>query len=120
MVCGSSEIRRSVSVLVSFSNALARVGWAVDRCTHMYARASSMWRQRREHSSPRRHPVTMVSHSSRPHSGSDHASASRAAASVALGGSGLVFRGLGAFANSAGLTDRYRHRTAFPSAPRMM
>jgi hypothetical protein len=64
--------------------------------------------------------VTMVSHSSRPHSGSRQASLSSAAASAAVGGSGLVFAGVGAYAIAAGLTPRYPQRTARSRAPRMM
>jgi hypothetical protein len=55
---------------------------------------------------PAARPVIMLSHSSRPDSGSDHASFKSAAASAALGGSGSVCPGAGASAIAAGLTLR--------------
>jgi hypothetical protein len=69
-------------------------GWALLRCRVSRAPARSTWRQGSALTSPRREPVTIVSQSSRPQSGSlAHASSSSRAASSAVGGSGSVATG---------------------------
>ncbi len=98
-------MRRCWRVLVCFS-LTPDLGWALARCTISVSAAKSTCRQRRALISPRRMPVTMTTHNSRPQSGSPQVAPMTAAASSALGGSGSLWLAEGAMASAAGLTPR--------------
>ena len=84
----------------------AGLGLRVGPCTISVSVANSMCRQRKALISPRRMPLTIMSHKSDPQSRSPHAAQMTAAASSALGGSGSVWLADGAIASVAGFTPR--------------
>jgi hypothetical protein len=99
-------------VLVSFSS-VSLPSWAMARRTVTTARPRSTWRHCNAHSSPRRAPLTIVSQTSIPQSGSArNASAIKRAASSGVGGCGSGDGTGGGSAWSIGLTLTHRQRTA--------
>jgi hypothetical protein len=68
----------------------ADLGCALARCTISVFVARSTCRHRKALISPRRMPLTIITHKSEPQSGSPQAAAMIAAASSVLGGSGSV------------------------------
>ena len=98
-------MRRCWRVFVCFS-LTPDLGCALARCTISVSVAKSTCRQRKALISPRRMPLTIMTHKREPQSGSPQAAPMTAAASSALGGSGSVWLADGAIASAAGFTPR--------------
>ncbi|MDN5748153.1 MAG: hypothetical protein L0H64_06550 [Pseudonocardia sp.] len=104
---------------MSFSH-VSRLRWPMLRDTEITPVDRSTSTHRSAHSSPRRTPVTIASHTSVPHSGSAHASVRIRAASSGDGGRGLAFGAGGVSANTIGFDEIQPHRTARFNAPLRM
>ena len=108
-------VQRDAALLVGLEVALDRAAAVlrIARRSHIVSRpsASETADQRSAHSSPRRAPVVIATHTSVPQSGSRHAAFTIRAACSGVGGAGSAGR-RGGSACASGLTETQRHRTA--------